>query len=159
MPPNDFGVTRRKRPPTAALTGVGLTIGVLLLIASFAPKILADQRMAIADAAEWTIAGPPCREVDAAAFHASPYEDRRKIEYGGVRFGRNAGHVSCAFLRPKGGRALFGGYPVCQFTSPAVLSVEAEKARAFYLIGLSQRATVSLASGRPACVLAGKFSG
>ena len=92
-------------------------------------------------------------------FRASPYKPTKVFEYAKVSFGRALGHVSCAEIRYDGGRALFGGYPVCQFTSPAVLEVRTAQGEFYFLPGAGRRATVSTPHGKAECVMAGNFRG
>ncbi len=111
----------------------------------------------VADAAAWTITGPPCARITEAQFLGVHHKAPRRFDFEGVAFFRRAGHAECAIIRDRGGR---GGhrFQVCQFTSPDDLMIRANGTDTYFRPGPGQPATVSLAGGQPACVMASHFT-
>lgn len=153
----DFGAAPAKRPWGWHLFGVAVWIG--LVAAIVITKTNRDRAAAIIDAKAWTITGPPCPKLSPAEAARWPYQPREGFYYADVEFGFAAGHVACAQIHDDGGRSLFHGHVVCQFTSPAVVSVRTDETRAFFTPGLGRRATVSTQGGVARCVMAGDFNG
>ena len=112
---------------------------------------------ATANAREWAIAGPPCPSLTRQAYLAGAVHATQDFQLGEFSFGRAYGHASCNFVAYDGGRG-FGDYPVCQFTSPAVLHVTTPKGE-FYFFPSTGPATISIPHGTPQCVMAGNFKG
>ena len=54
---------------------------------------LAQEPETIAEAARWTVPGPPCPAVTASAFAASPVKVHMDFQYDDVNFVRGYGHV------------------------------------------------------------------
>lgn len=157
MTVSDFGGAPKRRRLVQFLLALFLVFA--LSLSASLPKILKDRQAAIADARDWTIVGQRCPSVTEIQFRASPYKPTKVFEYAEVRFGRALGHVSCAEIRYDGGRAFFGGYPVCQFTGPAVLEVKTADGDYYFMPGVGRRATVSAPHGKAECVMAGNFRG
>lgn len=151
----DYGVRPARRIPW--LTIIGVALAVLIVGGMMANELLKRRALAIATAKEWSIAGPPCPTITAAEFTARKFRLRQTFDYGGATFARSAGHVSCASVADKGGKGL-GSFPVCQFTSPAVVKVTTAKGEFFFVPGAGQPATVSAPHGVAACVMASKFT-
>jgi hypothetical protein len=103
-------------------------------------------------ARDWSIAGAPCPTASSPAALPAWPRATKVFEYDGVHMARAVGHVSCNEVAYDAGRSL-GVFPVCQFSSPAVLIVTTRKAVTYYLPGPGQRATVSVPHGTPRCVL------
>lgn len=114
-------------------------------------------KLRIADAKAWTITGPPCPRITQAEFLGNHHKGPRRFNFEGVAFFRRTGHVECAIVRDQGGRG-GRGFQVCQFTSPDDLMVRANGRDWYFRPGPGQPATVSLASGAPACVMASHFT-
>ncbi len=148
----DFGSrSPRKKPPYGWL-GAGGVLLLALIAASFVPAWFKHRNQAIAEAARWKIEGAPCPALTEPAF-AAGYTTPQGLTFGEVRFERQYGHVSCSTLRYDGGKAL-ETYPVCQFISPAVLTVVSAKGRFHFAPGPGQSATVFVEHGQPRCVMA-----
>ena len=128
---------------------------VLLLV--FGGFWLLQRGPAVREAREWAIDGPRCPSISAAAFAARGQSAPQAFEFGDVIFARRFGHASCALIGYGGGRG-FGRYPVCQFTSPDALMIRARGREVRYILGPGQPATVSVRRGRPACVMAARFT-
>lgn len=111
----------------------------------------------VANARRWTVPGPPCPALTAAAFAASPVQVRLRFEYDEVTFERAFGHVYCDAIHDNGGLGP-GSHPACQFTSPAVLKVTTSKG-AFYFFPSTGPATVAVTDDIPTCVRGGWFKG
>lgn len=157
MTVSDFGGAPKRQRLVQFL--LALLLVFALSVAVSLPKFFKDRQAAIADAREWSVVGQRCPSVTEIQFRASPYKPTRVFEYAKVTFGRALGHVSCAEIRYDGGRGLFGGYPVCQFTGPAVLEVRTAQGEFYFLPGVGRRATVSTPHGKAECVMAGNFRG
>ncbi len=154
----DFG-----SPPPAPFPWGRVAFGgvacLALAFAGLVPRLQRDRAEAIAQSKAWTVTGPPCPSLPPAEAAGWPYQARKTFGYAGSGFGFAIGHVACSQLHAKGGRDMFRGYPVCQFTSPAVVTVEAGNLTAFFTPGLGQRATVTVKDGVITCVMAGDFYG
>jgi hypothetical protein len=151
----DYGAVRTRRLGAIPLIGLAVALGGLAAL--LAVNWAYHRTNAIGVAQAWTIDGPPCPTLSRAAFVSGGHSAPRSFEYDGVVFGRQAGHVSCQDVAYGGGRGL-GVFPVCQFTSPAVLTVKTRKDEVVYAPGVGQAATVAVQHGEPRCVLASKFT-
>ena len=133
--------------PLIALVAVGSIVG------SYFEKQPENIRIA----KEWTITGPACPVLTEAQFKARRLNDSKKTTYDNVVFGRLAGHVSCNEIKTNGGKG-FGVIPICQFTSPAALTVTTEKGGTTYFEpGPGSPATITMNQGVPTCVMASNF--
>ena len=88
---------------------------------------------------------------------ARHYRLPKTFDYDGVTLGRVAGDVSCSDVKDDGGKG-FGTDKVCQFTSPATLTVATPVGVTYYEPGVGQPATLSIHRDVPRCVLASKFT-
>jgi hypothetical protein len=150
---NDFGSRLpRKRPPYRWIAAAALVLLGLIAI-SFVPAWIKHRNEAMAEAARFAIDGPPCPAASEAQFAAGQHVTPQGLTFGEVRFERQYGHASCSTLRYDGGKAL-ETYPVCQFVSPAALTVVTPKGRFHFLPGLGQSATVFVEHDQPRCVMA-----
>jgi hypothetical protein len=101
------------------------------------------------------IVGPPCRPVMRAAF-AQPLQPVNVLDFDGVGFGRRFGEADCSAIAAKS--LLGNGYQlVCQFSSPAVLSVKSDKGMFYFEPGPGRVATLFVLDGAPRCVLASPY--
>ena len=136
----------------AAVIGLGVTA------AGSAPNFLRQRAAAVAEAKAWTIDGPPCPRLPLAETVRQPTATKT-FGYAGAGFAYAYGHVACAQIHADGGKSLFRGYPVCQFTSPGVIVVDAAGTRTLFAPGLGERATVKVEDGAARCVMASRFYG
>jgi len=136
----------------AAIIGLGVTA------AGSAPNFMRQRAAAIAEAKAWTIDGAPCPRLPMAETVRQPTATKT-FGYAGAGFAYAYGHVACAQIHADGGRSLFRGYPVCQFTSPGVLIVDTSRGRTLFAPGLGKRATVTVEDGAAQCVMASRFYG
>jgi hypothetical protein len=113
--------------------------------------------MAVAEAQAWTIKGPPCPALTKQAYLAGAVHATQSTQLGDITFERAFGHVSCNFIANDGGRGV-GDYPVCQFTSPAVLHIVTPKGE-FWFFPSTGPATVSVLHGQAQCVMAANWRG
>jgi len=125
----------------SALAGAALAVA----LAGCAPK----------DNPAVDVTGAPCPAVSKAAFdHALQTQGlsiRYSFDYDDLTLGRAFGEGNC----DEGGGGLRGPtYQVCQFTSPAILSVKSPKGEFYFLPGLGQKASITTKDGTPRCVLA-----
>lgn len=151
-----------RRPPPSRLWRLHLAAALVGLVAGaalIAPTLMRERAAAVAEAAAWTIPGPPCRRV-APAGEAREPTPIKGFGYAGSAFAYAYGHVACAQIHANEGRSAWRGYPVCQFTSPGVVAVDTGKTRVFFSPGLGRRATISVEDATtPRCVLGGRFYG
>jgi hypothetical protein len=149
----DFGGARR--------FGVGhIVIAVVVITAAVGLvtfQLVKDRSAAVATAKAWDIKGPPCPSLSQADFQARRYTALKTFDYDGVTIGRTAGDASCSDIKAKGGRGL-GTDKVCQFTSPATLTVTSTAGSYFFVPGAGQPATLSIHQGVPRCVMASNFT-
>lgn len=136
----------------AAVIGLGLAIGLT------GYDLMKGRAATIAEAKAWTIEGPPCPQLPIGEITRQPVAGK-SFGYAGSGFAYAYGHVACAEIHADGGKSLFRGYPVCQFTSPGVVIVDTAGTDTLFVPGLGQRATVSVNDGEARCVMAARFYG
>jgi hypothetical protein len=153
----DYGARTRERP-VLPLPAIGIALGLTAAIAGAAEHYSLSKRAELGEATarEWTITGSPCPAVSAADFVRRKLQAPQSFAYDDAVFGRRFGHVSCGAVADHGGRGL-RSYPVCQFTSPAVLRVKTPKGEFFFAPGVGKPATISIPHGVPRCVMASNF--
>ena len=152
---NDFGVRgRRAGPPVARMA---LVIGAPLLLATIATGWFLHRQNAVANARAWTISGPPCPSLTAAAYQSSPTPVTRAFDYDGVVFARASAEVSCNEVVKDAGRG-WGRFPVCQFNSPGMLKITTSRGDFFFAVS-GGPATVSVRDGQPVCMRNSNFHG
>jgi hypothetical protein len=151
---NDFGARSRPRgAPLGLLAGVAV---VLVIGGFFGLNYFLRRPAAIAEAEQWTVNGPPCRQVDAAAFTAQAPKPSQVFAFEDITFARSYGQVSCNEIKSDGGKGL-SSLPVCQFSSPGGLVVNDRAGVHYFAPGVGQPVTVSAPHGRLRCVLGAKF--
>jgi hypothetical protein len=137
-----------------AIAGVLVSI---LAVGAITFEYMRDRAGHIAVAKAWDIQGPPCPALSEAEFAARRWTAPKTFDYDGVTLGRAAGDASCSDVKTGGGTG-FGTDKVCQFTSPAALTVAIKGARYFFLPGVGQPATIAIHHDVPKCVMASKFT-
>lgn len=136
---------------------VGVAIVSTLAVAVLTFVYVHDRSAHIATARAWDIQGPPCPALTEAEFHAKRWVANKTFNYDGVIVSRAAGDASCSDVRQDGGKGLFHD-KVCQFTSPAALTVVTRSGRYFFLPGVGQPATIAIHNDTPKCVMASTFT-
>jgi hypothetical protein len=111
----------------------------------------------ISVAKAWNVEGPPCPTLTAVEFEAGRYTAAKSFDYDGILIARHSGHVSCSDVKQGGGKSLFVDR-VCQFTSPAVITVTSAKGAYYFAPGAGHGATVAIHDGVPRCVLGSTFT-
>ena len=157
--PLDYGQrSRRARgvqittPIMAGLAGL-VAIGVTVWA-------VRDQTRQIREATVETqageIVGPACPPVLHGVF-AGPLRPINTFDFNGLTFGHRFGAAECSVTA--GRRNLFGaGYVnLCQFSSPAVLSVTSGQGTEFWETGVGREATVFVEGGHARCVMASPY--
>lgn len=143
-------------------TGQKLTIGgAVLVFLGFAVWLyggsyLRQRELAITRASEAKVDGPPCPAVTEAEFARRKLKAHKVTNYEGVLFARQFGHMDCRTLRYGAGWGT-AVYPVCQFTSPNVVTVKTDKGAWFFAPGPGQAATVAVPHGEARCVMGSNF--
>jgi hypothetical protein len=145
------GTPRARLLWTVALVGMA---PVVLLVAHI---YLREQNANVAVAKAWDIKGAPCPTLTAAEFAQKRYTAKKTFDYDGILIGRHSGHVSCSDVKQGGGRSLFVDR-VCQFTSPAVITVTTKAGAFFFVPGVGQPATVIVHGAQPRCVMASDYT-
>jgi hypothetical protein len=153
---SDFGDRRRRAPRRSPQVWLVLVATIGLCGAVVGTVLLRNRDQQMAEARALAIDGPPCAALTEAAFGAARLTAPRTFVYDQLHFGRAAGHVSCSQVGENGGTA-FGAVTVCQFTSPAALTVRTPKGAWFFSPGVGHPATVFVDKDVPRCVLASKF--
>ena len=150
----DFGAVRRY--------GVAHVIGTVAVIAAgtayFSIDYLRTRDAHVATAKAWDIKGPPCPQLTAAEWTAQRQIAPKTFDYDGTTLGRVAGDASCSDVKADGGTSVLVTDKVCQFTSPAALTVTSPAGTFYYAPGAGQPATIHIHKDRPACVMASKFT-
>lgn len=152
-------MTRRRR----LTPGQKLTIATAALIfLGFAGWLyggdyLRQRELAFGRAAEAEVSGPPCPQLTEAQFVARKMKAPKATNYEGVVFARQFGHLDCRALRYGAGWGT-ETYPVCQFTSPNVVTVTTDKGRWFFAPGMGKPATVAVPRGEARCVMDSNFT-
>jgi len=138
----------------------GLLIVVLALVVAVPFGVFSWQRRIERETAKTKAqipAGAPCPSITKDAYAASPVKATQAFAMDEVRFARAYGHVECGYLANDNGHSL-GDFPVCAFTSPAVLHITTPKGE-FYFFPSTGPATVWVPHGVPQCVMASNFKG
>jgi hypothetical protein len=154
----DFGASRAGRDGVRFRTPVFVAAVVAVAVAA-AVWSVRQQSAQIADATADThaeaIVGRPCPGVVGARFR-QPLSPINVFDWNGVRFGRRFGEAECSAVAR---RTLLGnGYEhLCQFSSPAVLSVATARGAFYFEPGLGQEASVFVADGVARCVMASPY--
>jgi len=145
---------RPRRWPIVAALAVGAV--------SVAAAVISDMRershqiaQSDADAGLSRIVGPPCPTVARGAF-AQPLRPDKVFEFNSVDFASHFGHVDCGVASARDALGQ-GFYPVCQFSSPAVLAIGTAGKVFYFEPGLGRAATVSVRGGVARCVLASPY--
>ncbi|HEX3367294.1 hypothetical protein [Phenylobacterium sp.] len=149
----DFGAVRRYG--LAHVIGAIVVVGAAALLVT--SQAVRDRNAAIALAKKWDIQGPPCPAMSETEFNTKHEVAPKTFDYDGVTLGRIAGDVSCSDVKDDGGRG-FGTDKVCQFTSPAALTVASPAGRFFFVPGPGQPATLRIHKNVATCVMASKFT-
>lgn len=150
------GRAKRRRTPRWLAPSLAVAAVVAVTGAIWGPSLLIHRRQAIATAHAWTLKGPPCQALTAAAYGKQWFKATKAFEWDGATFARGAGDASCQEVRNGGGAGL-GDHPVCQFTSPQVIAVTTGKGLFYFTPGIGKPATVTVEDGMPSCVAAGDF--
>jgi hypothetical protein len=149
----DFSAVRR--------FGIAHVIGAVIVITAgfglVSFQFVKDRNAHIATAKAWDIQGPPCPAMTAAEFASKRYTALKTFPYDNATIGRTAGDVSCSDVKENGGRGL-GTDRVCQFTSPATLTVVTPAGSWFFVPGAGQPSTLIIHKDVPRCVMASSFT-
>ncbi|EJL36131.1 hypothetical protein PMI01_01115 [Caulobacter sp. AP07] len=144
-------------PKTTTIIGWGQRLGaagVVVVALAVTHYVYSDHRKAAAaEAAFWSLDGPPCPTVDAATYARSGGEPK-VTAYDGVSFEYRVGHMMCT-LRPdtRGG----GEHPVCQFTGPVLLGVKTPTTTAYFAPTGMNAVRAAVIDGKARCVLIHRF--
>jgi cbb3-type cytochrome oxidase subunit 3 len=129
-------------------------VGVGVLALAVVHYVYSAQKKAdAAEAAFWSLDGPPCPTMDTATYARSGGEPKMTA-YGGARFEYRVGHMMCA-LRPDTRGS--GEHPVCQFTGPVLLGVKTAGTQAYFAPAGMSAVRVAVIDGTARCVLIDHF--
>ena len=153
----DYGLRARRKMPLSVKVSlsVGLALAAAVAIGIGAASRLRHGPAEAADAQFYTVSGPPCPTLSAAAYAAGAIKVGPRFEYGDVVFGRGYGYVSCSWLH--GGFLGLSVHPVCEFTGPGVLTVTTSSGEAYFAPGVGKPATVSVSDGQARCVVGSNY--
>ena len=154
----DFGASRAGREGVQLKTPVFIACVAAVAVAA-AVWSVRQQSQQIADATADThaekIVGPPCPQVIDARFK-QPLEPSNLFDWNGIKFGRRFGEAECSAVARKS--VLGNGYEnLCQFSSPAVMSVVTAKGAFYFETALGQEASVFVVDGVARCVMASPY--
>jgi hypothetical protein len=153
MATREFSAVRRFGLAHAIGAVVVITAGFGLV--SF--QYVKDRNAHIATAKAWNIQGPPCPAMTEADFTAKRYTALKTFPYDDAMIGRTAGDASCSDIKENAGKGL-GTDRVCQFTSPATLTVVTPAGSWFFVPGAGQPSTLIIHKDVPRCVMASNFT-
>ena len=125
------------------------TLIAVLAVAAF-QRWQADQSIDRAQAAAWTVAGPPCPRVSAAWFQGLAVTPH-PFDFEGLSGDMAHGAVSCTEIRFDGERAT-RPFPVCQFSAPFAVHLDRPGSDVYLEPGVAKPITISLPDGRLRCV-------
>jgi hypothetical protein len=128
-----------------------LAILVAVLAVAAFHKWQADQNADRAEAAAWTVDGPPCPQVSAAWFQqlaVTPHP----FAFEGLSGDMAHGGANCTEIRFDGARAT-RPYPVCQFSAPFAVHLDRPGSDVYFEPGVAKPITISLPDGRVRCVV------
>lgn len=135
---------------------LGMAALLLLIVAiptaGFLEMVMAQRSLKRA----WDIRGPACPLAEGPIAAVSERRPLKSFDYGGARFVRRSGHVSC--VAPFVGNIPGGDvFHVCQFSGPDLLAVTTSAGDFAFRPGVGRRATVTVRDGRASCVVGGWF--
>jgi hypothetical protein len=136
---------------------VGAVVVITAAIGLVAFNFAHDRGANVGAAKAWDIQGAPCPILSQADFVQQRYAAKKTFDYDGVTIGRLAGDASCSDVKEAGGKGLFND-KVCQFTSPATLTVASKAGAFFFVPGVGQPASLIIHRDVPRCVMASKFT-
>ncbi|MDB5462844.1 MAG: hypothetical protein JWP23_1233 [Phenylobacterium sp.] len=149
----DFSAARR--------FGIAHVIGAVVVITTGIGLVtfeaVRNRNANIATAKAWDIQGPPCPALTEAEFRAKRYTALKTFDYDSIAIGRTAGDANCSDIKEAGGKGL-GTDKVCQFTSPATLTVVSKAGSYFFVPGAGQPASLIIHRDVPRCVMASNFT-
>ena len=149
----DFSAVRR--------FGIAHVIGAVVVVTTGIGLVtfeaVRNRNANIATAKAWNIQGPPCPAFTQAEFQAKRYTALKTFDYDGIAIGRTAGDANCSDIKEAGGKGL-GTDKVCQFTSPATLTVVSKAGSYFFVPGAGQPASLIIHRDVPRCVMASNFT-
>jgi hypothetical protein len=141
--------------------GMAHVIGAVVVITAGAALVtfqfVRDRAANVATAKAWNIQGPSCPALSQADFTAKRYTALKTFDYDGIAIGRAAGDASCSDVKDSGGKGFLND-KVCQFTSPATLTVTSKAGSFFFVPGVGQPASLVIHHDRPRCVMASNFT-
>jgi hypothetical protein len=120
-------------------------------------QLLKDRQSNVDTFKAWQVKGPPCPSMSETEFNAKRYMALKTFDYDGTTIGRTAGDASCSDVKSGGGKG-FSTDKVCQFTSPATLTVTVKGAKTFFVPGAGQPASLYIHHDVPSCIMASNFT-
>jgi hypothetical protein len=120
-------------------------------------QVVKDRRANIDTYKAWQVKGPPCPSMSEADFNAKRYTALKTFDYDGTTIGRTAGDADCQDVKAGGGKG-FSTDKVCQFTSPATLTVTVKGVKTFFVPGAGQPASLYIHHDVPSCIMASNFT-
>lgn len=149
----DFSAARRFGMAHVVGAVVVITAGAGLVTFQF----VRDRDANVATAKAWNIQGAACPALSQAEFTANRYTALKTFDYDGIAIGRAAGDASCSDVKDSGGKGFLND-KVCQFTSPATLTVISKAGSFFFVPGVGQPASLVIHHDTPRCVMASNFT-
>lgn len=120
-------------------------------------QLIKDRQTSVDTFKVWQVKGPPCPAMTETDFTAKRLTALKTFDYDGTTIGRTAGDVSCSDVQSGGGKG-FATDKVCQFTSPATLTVTVKGAKTYFVPGVGQPASLYIHHDIPSCIMASNFT-
>jgi hypothetical protein len=120
-------------------------------------QLVKDRQLSVAIAKAWEIKGASCPAFTQADFQSKRYTALKTFDYDGTTIGRTAGDADCADVKSGGGKG-FSTDKVCQFTSPATLTVRSKAGMYYFVPGIGQPASLYIHHDVPRCIMASHFT-
>ena len=120
-------------------------------------QLVKDRQASVDTFKTWQVKGPPCPSMSEADFQAKRETAPKTFDYDGTAIGRYAGDANCQDVKSGGGKG-FATDKVCQFTSPATLTVKSKAGMYYFVPGVGQPASLYIHHDVPQCIMASNFT-
>jgi len=156
----DYGF--RAPPRLRATTRLTLLIGCVFAFCLTAwilgAGLIRARMLNLKDVAAYGVEGAPCPQTTAARLAVEGPRPRELFQYGGMRLGRAFGEADCAWISDDNGLG-FARIPICRFTSPGALEVEADGRRLLFATGIGRSAAIVRRRGEVLCIMTRRAMG
>lgn len=106
----------------------------------------------LTDLAAYGAAGLPCPQTTPARLAVEGPQMREVFQYGGMLLHHAFGEADCAWVSDDNGLG-FARIPICRFTSPGALEVQADGRSLLFAPGIGRSATILRRRGEVLCIM------